>query len=205
MALHSMEKDPEKAVKYIKKAREKAIYAGELMDHIFLVTQMESDMVHMQFAPVNLSTLLKSVSETPTSGAEERHLDLQLDVPDHLYLLGDQLYLRQAFQNIMDNARINTPDGGGIRIWSEQHPGQVTVHIADTGYGIASEDLGRIFDAYYSNRHEGQKSSGLGLYITSEIIKRHHGTISVQSKPGEGADFAVQLPCESEALPSENM
>ena len=205
MALHSMEKDPEKAVKYIKKAREKAIYAGELMDHIFLVTQMESDMVHMQFAPVNLSTLLKSVSETPTSGAEERHLDLQLDVPDNLYLLGDQLYLRQAFQNIVDNARINTPDGGGIRIWSEQHPGQVTVHIADTGYGIASEDLGRIFDAYYSNRHEGQKSSGLGLYITSEIIKRHHGTISVQSKQGEGADFAVQLPCESEALPSENM
>ena len=205
MALSSVEKDPERAIAYMKKAREKAIFAGELMDHIFLVTQMESDMVHMQFAPVNLSTLLKSVSETPTSGMEDRNLDLYFDVPDNIYLQGDQLYLRQAFQNIVDNARINTPDGGGIRIWSEQHPGQVTVHIADTGYGIASEDLGRIFDAYYSNRHEGQKSSGLGLYITSEIIKRHHGIISVQSKPGEGADFAVQLPCESETLPSENM
>ena len=68
MALSSVEKDPERAIAYMKKAREKAIFAGELMDHIFLVTQMESDMVHMQFAPVNLSTLLKSVSETPTSG-----------------------------------------------------------------------------------------------------------------------------------------
>ena len=144
------------------------------MDHIFLVTQMESDMVHMQFAPVNLSTLLKSVSETPTSGTEGRNLEQHFDVPDNIYLQGDQLYLRQAFQNIVDNARINTPDGGSIRIRTEQKPGIVTVHIADTGYGIASEDLNRIFDAYYSNRHEGQKSSGLGLYITSEIIKRHH-------------------------------
>ena len=205
MALSSVEKDPERAIAYMKKAREKAIFAGELMDHIFLVTQMESDMVHMQFAPVNLSTLLKSVSETPTSGMEDRNLDLYFDVPDNIYLQGDQLYLRQAFQNIVDNARINTPDGGSIRIWAEQKPGQVTVHIADTGYGIASEDLTRIFNAYYSNRHEGQKSSGLGLYITSEIIKRHRGTISVESTPGEGADFAVQLPCEPEMLPSENI
>ena len=205
MALSSVEKDPERAIAYMKKAREKAIFAGELMDHIFLVTQMESDMVHMQFAPVNLSTLLKSVSETPTSGMEDRNLDLYFDVPDNIYLQGDQLYLRQAFQNIVDNARINTPDGGSIRIRTEQKPGQVTVHIADTGYGIASEDLTRIFDAYYSNRHEGQKSSGLGLYITSEIIKRHQGTISVESTPGEGSDFAVQLPCESELLPSENI
>ena len=205
MALSSVEKDPERAIAYMKKAREKAIFAGELMDHIFLVTQMESDMVHMQFAPVNLSTLLKSVSETPTSGMESRNLDLHFDVPDNIYLQGDQLYLRQAFQNIVDNARINTPDGGSIRIWAEQKPGQVTVHIADTGYGIASEDLTRIFDAYYSNRHEGQKSSWLGLYITSEIIKRHRGTISVESTPGEGADFAVQLPCEPEMLPSENI
>ena len=205
MALSSVEKDPERAIAYMKKAREKAIFAGELMDHIFLVTQMESDMVHMQFAPVNLSTLLKSVSETPTSGMEDRNLDLYFDVPDNIYLQGDQLYLRQAFQNIVDNARINTPDGGSIRIWAEQKPGQVTVHIADTGYGIASEDLTRIFDAYYSNRHEGQKSSGLGLYITSEIIKRHRGTISVESTPGEGADFAVQLPCKPEMLPSENI
>ena len=205
MALSSVEKDPERAIAYMKKAREKAIFAGELMDHIFLVTQMESDMVHMQFAPVNLSTLLKSVSETPTSGIEGRNLDLRFDVPDNIYLQGDQLYLRQAFQNIVDNARINTPDGGSIRIRTEQKPGQVTVHIADTGYGIASEDLTRIFDAYYSNRHEGQKSSGLGLYITSEIVKRHQGTINVESKPGEGADFAVQLPCEPEMLPSENI
>lgn len=205
MALASLEKDPGRAAAYMKKTREKAIFAGELMDHIFLVTQMQSDMVHMQFAPVNLSTLLKAVSETPTSGMEARHLDLQLEVPENLYLQGDQLYLRQAFQNILDNARINTPDGGSIRIWTEQIPGLITVHIADTGYGIAEEDLGRIFDAYYSNRHEGQKSSGLGLYITNEIVRRHHGTISVRSRPGEGADFAVQLPCESEPLPSEKI
>ena len=205
MALHSMEKEPEKAVIYMKKAREKAIFAGELMDHIFLVTQMESDMVHMQFAPINLGALLRAVSETPTSGLEGRQLELELDVPDNLYIRGDQLYLRQAFQNIVDNARINTPDGGCIRIRAMQESDCVTVHIADNGYGIAPENLNKIFEAYYSNRHEGQKSSGLGLYITSEIVKRHHGTIRVESAPGEGADFSIQLPYDSESLPSEKM
>ena len=163
MAMHSLDKNPERARQYMEKAREKALFAGELIDHIFLVTQMESNMVHMQMAMVNIAGLLKSVAETPTTGQEGKKLEMSLELPGELYLPGDQLYLRQAFQNILDNARIHTPDGGSIHIWADEDGASLTVHIADTGCGISRKEQGKIFEAYYSNRHGKQQSSGLGM------------------------------------------
>ena len=205
MALRSVDRNPEQARQYMEKAREKAIFAGELMDHIFLVTQMDADMVHLQFAPVNLGQLLRAVAETPTAGQEGKELRLELELPEGVFLQADQLYLRQAFQNIVDNARINTPDGGTIRISLCQEAHQVRVTIRDTGCGIAPEEQGRIFDAYYSNRHGKQQSSGLGLYITAEIVKRHGGSIRVESEPGQGSAFCIQLPCAAEEEGSEKI
>ena len=178
----------------MEKAREKAIYAGELLDHIFLVTQMDADMVRFQTATVNLGELLRAVTETPTSGQEKKQLKTELRIVDDIYLTGDQLYLRQAFQNIVDNARINTPEGGRITVTAERGEKDLTVHITDTGCGIAPEEQEKIFDAYYSNRHGKAQSSGLGLYITAEIIRRHGGSICVKSRVGEGSDFVIQLP-----------
>ena len=205
MALRSVDRNPEQARQYMEKAREKAIFAGELMDHIFLVTQMDADMVHLQFAPVNLGQLLRAVAETPTAGQEGKELHLELELPENVFLQADQLYLRQAFQNIVDNARINTPDGGTIRISLCQEAHQVRVTIRDTGCGIAPEEQERIFDAYYSNRHGKQQSSGLGLYITAEIVKRHGGSIRVESEPGQGSAFCIQLPCAAEEEGSEKI
>ena len=194
MALRAVDRDPRQAKQYMEKAREKAIFAGELMDHIFLVTQMDADMVRFQSAPVNLGELLKTVAETPTAGQEGKTLHLSLELPEEIYLQGDQLYLRQAFQNILDNARINTPEGGSITVRAEKTGENLTVLFRDTGCGVAPEEREKIFDAYYSNRHGKQPSSGLGLYITAEIIRRHGGSVRVESKEGEGADFIVQLP-----------
>ena len=202
MALRSMERNPAQARQYMEKAREKAIFAGELTDHIFLVTQMDADMVHLQTAPVNLGQLLNAVAETPTPGQEAKALTTTLDVPEAVYISADRLYLRQAFQNILDNARINTPDGGSIRIELRREADTVQIHFRDTGCGIAPEEREKIFDAYYSNRHGKQQSSGLGLYIASEIIRRSGGSIRVESEVGKGSDFIVQLPCSAEEVPS---
>ncbi len=205
MALSCIDRNPAQARQYMEKAREKAIFAGELMDHIFLVTQMDADMVHMQSAPVNLGELLKAVAETPTKGQEGKALTLRLGLPEELYVQGDQLYLRQAFQNILDNARVNTPDGGTVGIRTGLADGGVEVHITDTGCGIAPEEREKIFEAYYSNRHGKQQSSGLGLYISSEIVRRHGGQIRVESTVGEGSDFIVRLPYTDGAEPSEKI
>lgn len=205
MALRSVEKRPEQARQYMEKAREKAIFAGELIDHLFLVTQMDADMVQMRFAPVDLRHLLEAVLDTPTAGQENKTIRTRLEVPENVYLQADQLYLRQAIQNIVDNARIHTPDGGSILLSVQTDAQGAEIHIRDTGPGIAPEEIDKIFDAYYSNRHGKQQSSGLGLYIASEIVKRHRGRLRVESSLGEGSDFILWLPYSNGAEPSENI
>lgn len=200
MAISSINRNPAMAQSYMEKAREKAILAGDMMDRIFLVTQMDSDMVQMQSSPVNLSELLKAVCDTTTAGEEDKNLTLNLSLVPEVYVDGDSLYLRQAFQNLIDNARINTPDGGSIEIRVELKNEEVIIHVADTGCGIAPEEIQKVFEAYYSNRHGKQASSGLGLYITREIIRKHGGNISVSSQPGSGTDFQVCLPLPSEKI-----
>ena len=205
MALRSVEKRPEQARQYMEKAREKAIFAGELIDHLFLVTQMDADMVQMRFAPVDLRHLLEAVLDTPTAGQENKTIRTRLEAPENVYLQADQLYLRQAIQNIVDNARIHTPDGGSTLLSVQTDAQGAEIHIRDTGPGIAPEEIDKIFDAYYSNRHGKQQSSGLGLYIASEIVKRHRGRLRVESSLGEGSDFILWLPYSNGAEPSENI
>ncbi len=194
MAISAVERDPARARLYMEKAREKALFAGELIDHIFLVTQMDADMVHMNFAPVDVGALLRAVAETPTAGHENKRLRQELELLEEIYVRGDQLYLRQAFQNILDNARINTPEDGVIRIAARTGPDAAEIRISDTGCGIPPEECEKIFDAYYSNRHGGPRSSGLGLYISSEIVRRHGGAIRVESTVGVGSAFILTLP-----------
>ena len=105
----------------------------------------------------------------------------------------------------MDNARIHTPDGGSIRLWVQTDGQGAEVHVRDTGPGIAPEEREKIFDAYYSNRHGKQQSSGLGLYIAAEIVRRHGGTLRVESSVGQGSDFILRLPYSSDAVPSEKI
>ena len=89
------------------------------------------------------------------------------------------------------------PQGGRLTIETRTSPpvgdvpGNIMVIISDTGHGIASENLGRIFSPFFTTRQQG---TGLGLSITQRIVEQHHGDISVGSVPGKGAVFTITLP-----------
>lgn len=100
--------------------------------------------------------------------------------------------LGQAFGNIMINAIQAMPDGGRLTIKSKlASPEWVTVSFADTGIGIANEDLGKIFEPLITGKARG---IGLGMAITKTFVEGHGGTIEVQSEPGKGSSFTVKLP-----------
>lgn len=194
MALKALSQHPDTAEQYLRRVHEKALYAGHLMDQIFLVTQMESGLIQLQALPVNLTDLLRSALDTSQPEAARRQIRLFFDAPESMMACGDPLYLQQAFQNIIDNAFVHTPEKGWLRITGELQKDRWQLVFADSGCGISPEDQEKIFDAYYSNRPDGIRSSGLGLYITREIITRSRGSISVESTPGEGARFILLLP-----------
>jgi PAS domain S-box-containing protein len=120
----------------------------------------------------------------------------KIELHDNLDIAGtvvraDEGQLRQAFLNLLRNSMESMPEGGTLTIASQRTNGAVQVQIADTGQGIESACLDRIFDPFFSTRESG---TGLGLSLTQQIVSEHGGTISCQSEPGQGTSFVVELP-----------
>ena len=99
--------------------------------------------------------------------------------------------LKQVFINLINNAINAMPDGGDLTIKTFKETADVCVQVSDTGVGIAQENIPRIFDPFFSTRHE---SAGLGLSIVHRIITKYGGTIDVKSKIKEGTMFTLKFP-----------
>ena len=113
------------------------------------------------------------------------------------WIVLDPDLMQQALLNIALNAIKAMPDGGRLTVETRTDgsapnvPGSITIIFSDTGQGISRENLSRIFSPFFTTRQQG---TGLGLSITQRIVEQHHGDISVQSVPGQGAVFTIHLP-----------
>ena len=104
--------------------------------------------------------------------------------------------------NLLANAVKFTPDGGTITLHAAPENGHVQLAVHDTGIGIAPEDQGRIFEEFQQAAHQTEKSregTGLGLALSKRMVELHGGTISVDSAPGKGSTFTVELPLLKES------
>ena len=114
---------------------------------------------------------------------------------DDAVVSGNADYLKQVFLILVENACKYTPDGGHITIRAERREREVIVTVADTGIGIAPEDVPRLFERFYRAQNARSKSGmGLGLAIAQGIVEQHNGTIQVESILGEGSCFRISLP-----------
>lgn len=194
MAAATLPENAEQSARYIQKISENAKYVGHLLDQLMLLTRMDDGQITYNFINVNLSNLIKSVYDSTLIEAQKKNISIKTDVPEKVYISADALYLQQSIQNIADNAVIHTREGGEITISAEQlENGGCSLRISDNGCGISKEDLPKIFERYYSNRHGGRSSSGLGLTIAKLIIEAGGGSISVESTEGEGTEFTIVL------------
>jgi signal transduction histidine kinase len=112
-------------------------------------------------------------------------------------VLGDAEHLRRVVDNLIGNALKFTPAGGTVEVRLRGANGTIVLQVADSGIGIPSEHIGRIFERFYqvdgsSRRTHG--GCGLGLALVKEIVERHGGTVTVDSVPGQGSTFTVLLP-----------
>ncbi len=115
-------------------------------------------------------------------------LEMANDLP---FCLVDRAQLKQAFYNLIKNALQAMRAGGILRVRTEASESHVAVSFIDTGHGIAVEQIGRIFEPYYTTKPDG---SGLGLMIVQRIVREHGGTIDVESDPARGTTVRVKLP-----------
>ena len=106
---------------------------------------------------------------------------------------GNRGRLQQVLMNLLLNAVDAMPDGGDVTLRAASRSGRVTIEIADTGVGIPREHLERIYDPFFTTKPRG-KGTGLGLSLSYGIVKEHAGTLTAESRPGEGSRFTVSLP-----------
>ncbi|MBM3860951.1 MAG: PAS domain-containing protein [Verrucomicrobia bacterium] len=111
--------------------------------------------------------------------------------PDLPKTLVDRAQLKQAFFNVLKNALQAMRNGGILRVCTEATDSHVIISFIDTGHGIASEQISRIFDPYFTTKKDG---SGLGLMIVQRIVREHGGAIEVESNMGRGTTFRIKLP-----------
>jgi signal transduction histidine kinase len=122
---------------------------------------------------------------------------LGLDQMQSLYLSADEDMINQVIYNLVDNAVKFTPPLGSIEISAYEENQSVVVRIKNSGAGISSEEIGKVFERFYKvdkSRSYDVRGAGLGLYIVKSIIELHGGTISVSSVENQYTEFIFRLP-----------
>jgi signal transduction histidine kinase len=168
---------------------------GDLMDMVHL----RSGKLSINPKPIIVNDVLREAVAAHEGPAREKGLQLNYDAgTDVMNGAADRARLMQLFQNLLGNAVKFTKAGDTINVTSRTRGRDGHIEIADSGPGIAAEDLPHIFDPYYSASGKHQKTgTGLGLYIAKGIVDAHGGTIRCTSTPGVGTTFNVTLPLAS--------
>jgi signal transduction histidine kinase len=145
-------------------------------------------------APVDLNTVITDVLSLLEHQLEMQHVKVRRELhPDRLVVQAFEHKLQQVFLNLFLNAKDAMPKGGWLSVTTTLRDGKVSVEVGDTGSGIPSEHLTRIYDPFFTTKAVGH-GSGLGLSITYGIVREHQGSIDCESNIGQGTRFILQFP-----------
>jgi two-component system, NarL family, sensor kinase len=172
----------------------------QLVETLLDVYRIDAEGLKLQRSPVNLVTVAEESLATLTEVARARQIYISLNYGDSdfrrsLWVNGDYLQLGRVLSNLLINGINHTPRGGKVEVVVESSSHHQTIKILDNGCGITEEELPHLFERFYqghSDRHA--KGSGLGLYLSRQIIEAHNGIIWAENRASKGAIFGFRLP-----------
>lgn len=167
---------------------------GQLVEDLLDISRLEHGLIPLRRKEIDLQSVISAVVSLQQPEAERKHLSLSADLLDTpVTISGDRERLIQVITNLVTNAINYTPSGGSVCVKVSSVDGSAQVAVADTGIGIAPENLPHIFQPFYRVVSEVE-GTGLGLSIAKEIVELHEGVLAVRSEPGHGSTFTITLP-----------
>ncbi|MBI3992119.1 MAG: hybrid sensor histidine kinase/response regulator [Candidatus Lambdaproteobacteria bacterium] len=177
----------------------------EIVTQMYQLSLASAGRLELQIDDFNLREVCGEVLREFELVIRERGHTVTLEVPAELSVRGDRVKLKKVVRELLQNAIKFTNDGGHIVIAADGAlPGRVSFSVKDDGIGISAAEQDKVFDMFYeiaeSRHHSSSESAfkgggmGIGLAMVSDIVKAHHGTITLHSRPNEGATFVVTLP-----------
>jgi len=182
--------------KLLEKIAKQTFRASEIVNSLLNFSRTSStDFVELDVNRVIKETL-GLIEHQLKKAAVEVQLDLDADLPGVKANAGK---LQQVFLNLFLNARDAMPFGGVLSVRTSAQDGTAHIFVSDNGEGIAPENLGRIYDPFFTTKG-AKKGTGLGLSVTYGIVREHSGSIEVESLPGKGTQFSLELPLARKAV-----
>jgi signal transduction histidine kinase len=169
-----------------------------MLNTLMDISEAESGAMKLALEDVNLSSVIDEVVDLYRYMAEDRLISLSFQSPGGLYLRADRARLRQVLANLIDNALKYTPGGGHVHIDARQTNGYIIIAVEDTGVGISSEEMPRIWDRLYrGDKSRSERGLGLGLSLVKAVVQAHGGRVTAAPNSPVGSCFTVYLPLNS--------
>ena len=184
----------EKRIRYLERIVDEVDRLSSISQDLLELTSAESNPVRKQACDLSLVT--KGVVNQLLDKAKDRGLELTFEGPEALEIAANPLQMTQVLINLIDNA-LNYTAEGSVAVRLFKHDDHAVISVSDTGIGISSEHVGRVFERFYrvdKARSRGTGGTGLGLSIVKHIVESHGGTISLESTLNVGSTFTISLP-----------
>lgn len=172
----------------------------QMVETMLDVYRNDSEGLTLNLQLTDLASLAENVLATLRELASTRRIHLSLSYGDSdfrrtLWVEGDALQLQRVFANLLTNSINHSPRGGKVEIVLESQPSYQVVKVLDEGQGITPDELPLLFERFYQGHGDRQaKGSGLGLYLTRQIIEAHKGILWAENRSPQGALFGFRLP-----------
>jgi len=191
--------DPEAARRFLDIIARQSERLGAIIEDLLALSKIERDAEQGEIvtAPAAILPILTTVAQTFAERAAKRAIRMEISCPDDLVVSVNAPLIEQAVANLVDNAVKYSHDGGTITLAASVERNEVVLSVTDTGIGIPSEHLPRLFERFYrvdKARSRAAGGTGLGLAIVKHIALAHRGSVSVKSEIGKGSTFTITIP-----------
>ena len=167
-----------------------------LLDDLLDLSRLESDQFRIEKKQCDLRRLIESSMASVRTTAESKGIALQLEMEGEYSVLCDAQHMENALTNLLDNAVKYTPESGRVDVGMRFEDERVWINVSDTGIGIPSADLDRIFERFYrvdKGRSRAMGGTGLGLAIVRHVVEAHGERVLVESEVAQGTTFSISI------------